>query len=148
MFAISKLYAVNKMASGTFQRSTPVVGTNVVQYSGKKYSPARKCVWSIGYHNAILGTTGTNTEAVTAVSAGGSIEVNQNSYAFVPGLVDLRVHNTLPGGEHRENWDTLAQAAISGGVFTLQLLPTGLTVNAPQYYVADVIGDVAAMANA
>jgi hypothetical protein len=78
-----KLYAVNKMASGTFQRSTPVVGTNVVQYSGKKYSPARKCVWSIGYHNAILGTTGTNTEAVTAVSAGGSIEVNQSTqYSF------------------------------------------------------------------
>lgn len=58
----------------------------------------------------------------------GSIEVNQNAYAFVPGLVDLRVHNTLPGGEHRENWDTLAQAAINGGVFTLQLLPTGTPV--------------------
>ncbi len=44
---------------------------------------------------------------------------------FIPGIYDLRVHNTLPGGEHRESWETLVSAAKAGGVQGIQLLPTG-----------------------
>jgi len=50
---------------------------------------------------------------------------------FVPGLTDLRVHNTLPGGEHREDWKSLSAAAKAGGVSVIQLLPTGKV--APQF---------------
>ncbi len=51
--------------------------------------------------------------------------IEDKGLVFFPGLIDLRVHNTLPGGEHRENWESLAKSAKMGGVFTLQLLPTG-----------------------
>jgi len=45
--------------------------------------------------------------------------------AFIPGLTDLRVHSTLPGGEQKENWQSLTSAARSGGIRAIQLLPTG-----------------------
>jgi dihydroorotase len=51
------------------------------------------------------------------------IDGDQNHWSA--SLVDLRVHNTLPGGEHREDWDSLNLGAIKGGVLDLMLLPTG-----------------------
>ncbi|MFD3407865.1 dihydroorotase [Aquirufa sp. HETE-83D] len=44
---------------------------------------------------------------------------------WFPTVVDLRVHNTLPGGEHKEDWSSLKSAAWKGGVLDFLLLPTG-----------------------
>jgi dihydroorotase len=55
----------------------------------------------------------------------GEERVSGNDLVFLPGISDLRVHNTLPGGEHREDWNSLTQAALAGGVQNIQLLPTG-----------------------
>lgn len=44
---------------------------------------------------------------------------------WFPSVVDLRVHHTLPGGENKEDWDSLRAAAWKGGVLDLLLLPTG-----------------------
>ena len=44
---------------------------------------------------------------------------------WFPSVVDLRVHHTLPGGEHKEDWNSLQAAALQGGVLDLLLLPTG-----------------------
>jgi dihydroorotase len=44
---------------------------------------------------------------------------------WFPSVVDLRVHHTLPGGEHKEDWTSLQSAARKGGVLDLLLLPTG-----------------------
>lgn len=44
---------------------------------------------------------------------------------WFPSIVDLRVHNTLPGGEHKEDWTSLQAAAWKGGVLDFLLLPTG-----------------------
>lgn len=51
--------------------------------------------------------------------------VEGKDLAILPALVDLRVHNTLPGNEHRETWTSLQNAAIAGGIHYVQLLPTG-----------------------
>ncbi|MFM6949314.1 MAG: dihydroorotase [Aquirufa sp.] len=47
-----------------------------------------------------------------------------SNFQFYPGLVDCRVHHTLPGGEYLEDWNSLATAAKKGGVLDLLLLPT------------------------
>jgi dihydroorotase len=51
--------------------------------------------------------------------------VDKSDLAWAPSLVDLRVHNTLPGGEFKEDWSSLSTAAKKGGVLDLILLPTG-----------------------
>jgi len=51
--------------------------------------------------------------------------VDKSDLAWAPSLVDLRVHNTLPGGEFKEDWFSLSAAAKKGGVLDLLLLPTG-----------------------
>lgn len=59
------------------------------------------------------------------------VMIEGNDLVFIPGVTDLRVHHTLPGGEHREDWQSLSLAAKAGGVFVIQLLPTGNVV--PQF---------------
>lgn len=51
--------------------------------------------------------------------------VDHSDLAWAPSVVDLRVHNTLPGGEFKEDWFSLSSAAKKGGVLDLLLLPTG-----------------------
>ncbi len=51
--------------------------------------------------------------------------IDQPGLAWAPSIVDLRVHNTLPGGEFKEDWESLSAAAKKGGVLDLLLLPTG-----------------------
>jgi dihydroorotase len=51
--------------------------------------------------------------------------IDQPNLAWAPSIVDLRVHNTLPGGEFKEDWFSLSAAAKKGGVLDLLLLPTG-----------------------
>ena len=72
---------------------------------------------------------GTLLEIAENVSSNKNEEVIEGKeLLFVPGLSDLRVHNTLPGGEHREDWKSISAAAKAGGVSNLQLLPTGSSV--------------------
>jgi dihydroorotase len=65
------------------------------------------------------------------VSIGLSIEekadkvISGGDLSWFPSVVDLRVHHTLPGGEHKEDWSSLEAAAKKGGVLDLLLLPTG-----------------------
>ena len=51
--------------------------------------------------------------------------VSGEGHQWFPSVVDLRVHHTLPGGEHKEDWNSLQAAAWKGGVLDLLLLPTG-----------------------
>ena len=51
--------------------------------------------------------------------------IDKPDLAWAPSMVDLRVHNTLPGGEFKEDWASLSAAAKKGGVLDLLLLPTG-----------------------
>lgn len=41
----------------------------------------------------------------------------------LPALIDCHVHFRVPGGEHKEDWRTGAQAAIHGGVTTVLDMP-------------------------
>ncbi len=65
------------------------------------------------------------------VAIGSAIEekadevVSGEQLQWFPSVVDLRVHHTLPGGEHKEDWTSLQSAARKGGVLDLLLLPTG-----------------------
>lgn len=51
--------------------------------------------------------------------------IDESNLAWAPSVIDLRVHNTLPGGEFKEDWSSLSAAAKKGGVLDLLLLPTG-----------------------
>jgi len=70
--------------------------------------------------------------------------ISGEDLSWYPSVVDLRVHHTLPGGEHREDWGSLQAAAWKGGVLDLLLLPTGNPV--PQQpesirYIAEKFAD-------
>ena len=41
----------------------------------------------------------------------------------LPGLIDPHVHVREPGQTHKENWDTVTQAALAGGVTTILAMP-------------------------
>jgi len=41
----------------------------------------------------------------------------------LPGLIDPHVHVREPGGTHKEDWDTVTQAALAGGVTTILAMP-------------------------
>lgn len=51
--------------------------------------------------------------------------IDKSNLAWAPSVIDLRVHNTLPGGEFKEDWSSLSAAAKKGGILDLLLLPTG-----------------------
>jgi carbamoyl-phosphate synthase/aspartate carbamoyltransferase/dihydroorotase len=41
----------------------------------------------------------------------------------LPGLIDPHVHVREPGATHKEDWDTVTQAALAGGITTLLAMP-------------------------
>ena len=41
----------------------------------------------------------------------------------LPGLIDPHVHVREPGGTHKEDWDTVTQAALAGGVTMILAMP-------------------------
>lgn len=41
----------------------------------------------------------------------------------IPGMIDLHVHSRQPGGDCKEDWEHLYQAAIMGGVTTVVTMP-------------------------
>ncbi len=41
----------------------------------------------------------------------------------LPGLIDPHVHVREPGQTHKEDWDTVTQAALAGGVTTILAMP-------------------------
>ncbi len=49
--------------------------------------------------------------------------LNLNNLLALPALIDPHVHFRVPGGEHKEDWKTGAQAAIHGGVTTVFDMP-------------------------
>lgn len=53
----------------------------------------------------------------------------------LPALVDPHVHFRVPGGEHKEDWQTGAQAAIHGGVTTVFDMPN----NTPAVTTAEIL---------
>ena len=42
---------------------------------------------------------------------------------LLPGLIDAHVHFRVPGGEHKEDWNTGSSAAVAGGVSTVIDMP-------------------------
>ena len=88
----------------------------------------------------LLAENGQWSNIAASISSDADLVIDGNDLFWSPSLVDLRVHNTLPGGEHREDWTSLSQAAKKGGVLDLLLLPTGNPV--PQQ--ADAIASILA----
>ncbi len=75
------LYIVNKMPTGDYKRSVPLVGTHITSYKGSSYAPATRVVWGIGYHRAQ--GIAANSPTLATIAAGGSIEVNNSTlYSF------------------------------------------------------------------
>jgi len=70
------IYVVNKLANGDLKKSFEIKGTSVSAYKGVSYAPARRNVWSIGYHRASLAT---QTPTGVAITAGGAIDVNNST---------------------------------------------------------------------
>lgn len=76
----------------------------------------------------LLAENGQWVQIGPSIDAQADVVIEGKGLNWSPSLVDLRVHNTLPGGEHREDWESLKQAAIKGGVLDVMLLPTGSPV--------------------
>lgn len=72
----SSLFLVNKLANGELKRSFEIKGTSVVGYKGLSYAPARRNVWSIGYHRASIAA---QSPTGSAIAAGGDITVNNST---------------------------------------------------------------------
>ncbi len=49
--------------------------------------------------------------------------IDAQDLMLFPALIDPHVHFRVPGGEHKETWETGAQAAIAGGVTTVFDMP-------------------------
>jgi len=52
--------------------------------------------------------------------------IDATGLTLLPGLIDPHVHFRTPGYEHKEDWRTAAQAAISGGYTTVFDMPNTL----------------------
>lgn len=76
----------------------------------------------------LLAENGHWVQIAPSIEASSDVVIDGLHLNWAPSLVDLRVHHTLPGGEHREDWESLAQAALKGGVLDMFLLPTGSPV--------------------
>ena len=50
-------------------------------------------------------------------------ELTGKNLIVIPAVIDPHVHLRTPGAEHKENWETGAQAAISGGITTVFDMP-------------------------
>lgn len=73
----------------------------------------------------LLASDGKWEEIAPQIQAEADLVVSNSDLQWFPSVVDLRVHNTLPGGEHKEDWASLQAAAWKGGVLDFLLLPTG-----------------------
>jgi dihydroorotase len=73
----------------------------------------------------LLAENGQWIQIASSIQEKADVYIEGANLQWSPSLVDLRVHHTLPGGEHREDWDSLSQAARKGGVLDMILLPTG-----------------------
>lgn len=73
----------------------------------------------------LLAENGRWKEVASSIQADADKVISGSDFQWFPSLVDLRVHNTLPGGEHKEDWISLQAAAWKGGVLDMLLLPTG-----------------------
>jgi len=73
---------------------------------------------SIGIRNGVIIqiAPGVPTEEVETV-------INALGLHVVPGLINTHVHDRTPGGEHKEDWDSIEKAAIAGGVTTVCVMP-------------------------
>lgn len=49
--------------------------------------------------------------------------IDAKDLLLLPALIDPHVHFRVPGGEHKETWETAAAAAIAGGVTTVFDMP-------------------------
>jgi dihydroorotase len=76
----------------------------------------------------LLAENGQWIQIASSIQEKADVYIEGANLQWSPSLVDLRVHHTLPGGEHREDWDSLSQAARKGGVLDMLLLPTGSPV--------------------
>lgn len=76
----------------------------------------------------LLAENGQWIQIATSIDEKADVIIEGNQLHLSPSIVDLRVHNTLPGGEHREDWESLENAALKGGVLDMLLLPTGSPV--------------------
>ena len=73
----------------------------------------------------LLSDTGRWIEIGSNIQSKADLIISSETMEWFPSVVDLRVHNTLPGGEHKEDWSSLRAAAWKGGVLDFLLLPTG-----------------------
>ncbi|MHA8073111.1 dihydroorotase [Aquirufa sp. HETE-40SA] len=73
----------------------------------------------------LLSDNGRWKEIDSTIQSEADLIISGETLEWFPSVVDLRVHNTLPGGEHREDWSSLKAAAWKGGVLDFLLLPTG-----------------------
>ena len=73
----------------------------------------------------LLAGNGRWLDIASSIQAEADEVISGSDFQWFPSLVDLRVHNTLPGGEHKEDWTSLQAAAWKGGVLDMLLLPTG-----------------------
>ena len=48
---------------------------------------------------------------------------NGNNMLKLPGLIDPHVHVREPGQTHKEDWDTVTQAALASGITMLLAMP-------------------------
>jgi dihydroorotase len=93
----------------------------------------------------LLAENGQWVQIAPSIKSSADLVIDGSNLNWAPSLVDLRVHHTLPGGEHREDWDSLTHAALKGGVLDMLLLPTGSPV--PQqadaiHFICQKSGDV------
>jgi len=51
------------------------------------------------------------------------LSIDAHNLMLFPALIDPHVHFRVPGGEHKEDWETGARAAIAGGVTTVFDMP-------------------------
>lgn len=73
----------------------------------------------------LLASDGQWVEIAPQIQAEADQIISGIDLTWFPSVVDLRVHHTLPGGEHREDWSSLQATAWKGGVLDFLLLPTG-----------------------
>jgi dihydroorotase len=52
-----------------------------------------------------------------------NVIIQAEQLVLFPALIDPHVHFRVPGGEHKESWETGARAAIAGGVTTVFDMP-------------------------
>lgn len=64
------------------------------------------------------------------VESGEDRIIHAENLMLFPALIDPHVHFRVPGGEHKETWETAAKAAIAGGITTVFDMPN----NQPSCY--------------